>query len=167
MAVCTPLLLVRGREWRRRSNWSESEGASDERPSGLTVKTPPASEGPETESGQHCQPCGHSPGSPDGFGGLCPQERARQAGLHENPALVVQACSGFRELTSSPDRVRLLLQPFDDRVGHCWCALLHHGQFVRPTRRVGPTSNRALLFASGGTSLRSASAVVQMPWSCA
>ena len=40
VAVCTPLLLVRGREWRRRSNRSESEGASDERPSGLTVKTP-------------------------------------------------------------------------------------------------------------------------------
>ena len=27
-----------------------------------------------------------SPGSPDDSGGLCPSERARQAGLHQNPS---------------------------------------------------------------------------------
>ena len=46
VALCTPFLLVSMREWRPSSNRSESEGAPDEQPSGLTAKTPPGSESP-------------------------------------------------------------------------------------------------------------------------
>ena len=46
VALCTPLLLVRMRERRQRSNRSEREGAPDEQPSGLRVKTHPESESP-------------------------------------------------------------------------------------------------------------------------
>ena len=125
MALCAPLLLVRVREQRQRSNRSEREGAPDEQPSGLTAKTPPGSESPRRKTNTASRVATRQVRLMILVVSVHQRERAKLFSTRTLHGPIVPRISQAHECTRS-------LQPFDDCVGNCWCALLDHGQMRRP-----------------------------------